>query len=154
MGLEEDLRSIVDGRFVIVGVGNEAKGDDAVGVVVIRNLQRLGVPAIDCGDIPEGYTDLIKARHPETVLFVDAVDLGAEPGSVALISADQLADVKHDTHRPSLRLVMRYLEAETGGRCYVLGVQPSRIGSRRQMSPEVEKAAVEITRVLRGILSD
>ena len=152
--MEEDLRSILDGRSVVVGVGNEEKGDDAVGVVVVRNLQRLGVPAIDCGDIPEGYTDLIKVRNPETVLFVDAVDFGEEPGSVALIKTDQLADVKYDTHRPSLRLVMRYLEAETGGRCYVLGVQPGPIRTQRGLSPEVEKAAVEITRVLREILSD
>lgn len=75
-------------RTIIICIGNELIADDAVGFEIYNRLQgcnaRLefrGLGGIDILSLLDGETDMI---------IVDAVQLGAEPGTVHVIPWDSL----------------------------------------------------------------
>ena len=112
----------------MVGVGSEYRSDDALGSIIARSLKkRSDFLPIDAGDIPENYTGVIKDFRPDSILFIDAVNYGGNPGSIIFTTPESLTEKRFNTHRPSLRHVMEYLKAETGARITLLGVQPEEI---------------------------
>lgn len=124
----EELRRRLQGRVVIVGVGNELRGDDGFGPAVIERLRgRVVADLLDCGEVPESYLGRITSLMPDSILVVDAVDLDAAPGAMALLEPDDLVDKLGFTHSPTLGLFLKFLENETGAKATILGVQP---GSR------------------------
>ena len=56
---------------VLLGVGNEMNGDDAIGVYVARKFKCDGWKAIDCATVPENYVGEIKRLKPEKVVIVE-----------------------------------------------------------------------------------
>lgn len=153
MNLAEDLASRLRGRVVVAGVGRVGHGDDGAGSLVAEALRSAGVSAVvDCGPCPELETWRIRELAPTTVLFVDAVDFGGQPGDAALLSKDDLRDQGWDTHRAPLRLTMQYLEAELGVQCWVLAVQPKHVFINAPMSHEVRDAVGLLADVLTSCL--
>ena len=69
----------------MIGVGNPLAGDDGIGVAVIEQLEREGVPAgveiVDGGT--GGLTLLTLMAGARAVLLVDALEMGRAPGTVA-----------------------------------------------------------------------
>lgn len=149
MSLIAELASRLQGRVVVAGVGNDSHGDDAAGPSVARALRAAGLAtAVDCGPCPELETWRIRDLAPTTVLFVDAVDFGGQPGDVALLGKDDLRDEGWDTHRAPLRLTMHYLEKELSAQCWVLAIQPKETFVSAPMSPEVKQAVENLTGIL------
>lgn len=139
--LENELQEKLHGRVVIVGVGNESRGDDAAGPRVARLLMDGGLDTVvDSGTSPELDTWKIREFAPDTVLFVDAVDFGGSPGDTALVERTSLNAVGFDTHRAPLRLTMQYLEESMRCKCYLLSIQPACIREGATMCREVDRA--------------
>jgi len=138
MTFRDDLAGRLRGEVVIVGVGNPLCGDDAAGSLVARRL--LGTPGltvIDSEEVPESYLGRIIAASPDVVVLVDAVDLGAPPGALALIEKENLEAYAPATHRTPLGLVMKYLERETDARTLVIAIQPGTVGFGAPVCVEV-----------------
>ena len=153
MSLERALSSALTGRVALVGIGNRLRGDDGVGSALAGRLADAGVPRVfDGQELPEDMVARVAATSPDTVLLVDAVDLGAEPGSVALIDGDQTMSYLPTTHRIPSELLMQVLERATGARCLLLGVQPAGTGFGRAMSPEVTASLETLAELLAGML--
>jgi hydrogenase maturation protease len=108
--LVERLRTALSGRAVIAGIGNRLRGDDALGPALIDRLrERTAATLVDCAEVPERYLGAIAEPSPESILLIDAVDLGAAPGSAALLSEEELPDRLSTTHDTPLRVLMHYL---------------------------------------------
>jgi hydrogenase 3 maturation protease len=138
----------VSGAVVVAGVGCTGRGDDGFGPALAAGLAgAVGVLAIDCGERPEDFTGDIARRNPDTILIADAVDMGAEPGEVALIDASELPSGACDTHRPTLRAVMEYLQWRTGATVLLLGVQPGSL-TAPGLSPAVAASTDRLQRIL------
>ena len=148
-GLIEELGSALVGRVVVVGVGDARRGDDGVGPLVVRLLAEAGVEnVIDAGVSPEIETWRIRELAPDSVLFVDAVDLGRTAGDVALLRPGDLRAEGFDTHRAPLRLTMEYIEAEIGAGCRLLAVQPRDVRQGARMCPEVAGSAEQLVSLI------
>jgi len=130
----------IRGTVVVAGVGVAGRGDDAAGSMLAQRLRRAGVPAIDCGDRPEDVTGEIAQAKPDTIVIVDAVEMGAGGGDVAVFGADEALDRGCDTHNASLATLMRYLEMRTGATVLLLGIQPAAIADTPALSPAVAGA--------------
>jgi hydrogenase maturation protease len=65
---------------MVIGVGNDYRSDDAAGLVVARRLRARGVEALEQEGEPVGLLEAFADR--DTVVLVDAVRSGAEPGTV------------------------------------------------------------------------
>jgi hydrogenase maturation protease len=152
---------------LLAGVGNIFLGDDGFGVEVARRLVGrdlpAGVRAADFGirgvhlahEILDGYDALV---------LIDAVPLGAEPGSVAVMDVPwgaregEAQALALDAHSLSPAAVLATV-GQLGGQLrhvYVVGCQPASLEEGIGLSPPVMAAldeAVELCLELVGELT-
>ncbi|MDI6776828.1 MAG: hydrogenase maturation protease [Syntrophales bacterium] len=137
------------GRVAIIGIGNRFWGDDGAGPELITSLkekwetwelesssraQRLFV---DAGECPEDWFIRILDLKPEVIIVVDAVDLRAEPGSVAILKPESLPEsFCFSTHRFSLKSLLELWE-KNGSETLVLAIQPETLGFGQGLSYRV-----------------
>ena len=77
-----------DARILVIGVGNEYRSDDAVGLVVARRLRQLSLGNITVIEESGEGTDLMESwKGADTVIIVDAASSGAKPGTIHRIDA-------------------------------------------------------------------
>ena len=62
-------------KIIILGIGNESKGDDGVGPYIIKRLKIFNknpnLVLIDAGVVPENYIQKIINFNPETIIIID-----------------------------------------------------------------------------------
>ncbi|MBM3296077.1 MAG: hydrogenase 3 maturation endopeptidase HyCI [Candidatus Aminicenantes bacterium] len=148
-----------EGRLVILGVGNEERGDDAAGVLCLRRLSKLlgrgkkrDLLLLEGGVAPENTTGKIRAFSPNRVLILDAVLGGRRPGTIFAFDPGRIAEEDLTTHRLPLTLLIRYLEESIGCRVTCLGIQPRSLEAGRAMSPAVNQAAWRLARFCAGLI--
>ena len=88
---------------LIIGIGNEYRHDDAVGLVVARALKNRSLSGATILESTGGGTDLIEAwANADRVILIDAVVSKAAPGTLHQIDvSDQPLPIdffRHSTH--------------------------------------------------------
>ena len=138
-------------RLALVGVGNEQRRDDAVGVVIARRLASLAsdnLLIVDAGHAPENSAGLLRRFAPDSVLLVDAAEMGEAIGSIRWIETGDIAGMSASTHSLPLSMLAEYLRLELRCEVLLLGIQPASTDYGEGMSEEVEKGVDEIVDVL------
>jgi hydrogenase 3 maturation protease len=131
--------------YVVLGVGNRMRGDDAVGPLVAEGLLERGFErAFDCGTAPENFVGPVSRLDPSDVLFVDAVDFASSPGEVRLMGGESLAPRTASTHAPGLGPLADLLSAEHRCACWVLAVQPETLRWGGDVSEAVARSIERI----------
>ena len=70
-------------RRILIGIGNEYRGDDGLGLMVAREFRRRAHPGLTVVEQSGEGTSLIAAwRGAESVLIVDAAACGDPPGTI------------------------------------------------------------------------
>lgn len=128
-GFETRLRRRLRGakRVAVVGVGDELNVHDRLGMLAAKEIEGLhleGIRVFHAGTVPESVTGPIRKYQPDAVVLVDAADMGARPGTVALLEKDQVRATLLTTHALPLSVVMEFLEKDTGARALLVGIQP------------------------------
>lgn len=144
-GLREQLGELLAGRACLVGLGNEALGDDGLGMCLARRCQEMAGDAVAvllAGVSPERHLSWLAQGGFDTVLFLDAVAFGDEPGSVVLLDREAMNArfPQVSTHRLSLGLLARWIEQEGRTSAYLLGVQPGSLQPGTGLSARVAAA--------------
>lgn len=142
--VDNDLKSEIIGRIkgkvAIVAIGNILRSDDGLGSKLIELLMARGVKArlFDCGTAPENYIFPILSSACDTVVLVDAADLGIEPGRSRVLGLDEIMNVSFSTHSPSPRLFTDLLKTgKEDINIFILSVQPKSTMLGGPMSCEV-----------------
>ncbi|HDL77494.1 MAG TPA: hydrogenase maturation protease [Lentisphaerae bacterium] len=137
----EMLSSMVSGRPLFIGVGNPGRGDDAAGIALVE-LISTAFPhlCLNAGDVPENHLEKACRRRPDTVIFVDATEMGLPAGSIRLFPAASLTDGAVSSHALSLKTAAEYLRRRCGANVVVLGIQPDRISAASGLSRAVGEA--------------
>jgi hydrogenase 3 maturation protease len=134
----ERLGEHVVGRVCVVGIGNRLAGDDGAGSAVAEALGgRTAGCVIDAGIAPENHLEPIVRGEPDTILLVDAVELGGEPGSIRLLDPRALRAGGVSTHATSLGMVSDYLGARCAARVLLVGIQPGHLRLGAALSDEL-----------------
>lgn len=153
MSLEHELAGRLYGRVVIVGVGNPLRGDDAAGCLAAAGVRESEcVRVLIAEDVPESFIGPAVDARPDTIVLIDAVEMAALPGSVALLEPETLEGRAVTTHAASLALVLDVLRKSTGARVCVLGIQPRSVAFGQAPSPDVAAGAEALARLLDGLL--
>jgi len=135
-----ELDDLLARDWLLLGVGNELRGDDAFGPLLARSLRREGLPALEAGTAPENLTGAVRARAPSVVVLADAADFGGAPGELRLLEPGSPEAASTSTHDPGLGLLAEYLRAETGCRVVLLACQPGCTAFGEPPGPEIEEA--------------
>jgi hydrogenase maturation protease len=76
-------------KTVVVGIGNEIMGDDGVGIVAVREAQRLFPDLADYIEAPVGGLQLIESLSGyQRAILIDSVE-GETAGKIHRLSADE-----------------------------------------------------------------
>lgn len=152
--LAERLARIVTPATVIVCVGNSLIGDDGAGVAVAERLEdTLPWPVFNAQTVPESYLMKIVNLKPETLVMVDALELGAGPGTIRLLPSRKLTGQTPSTHGPAPLMFLDVVRRMHPCRQVVLGIQPESGVFGTGLSEPVEAAVdciVGAFRILAG----
>ena len=133
--------------------------DDGIGAHIVNELEKLRLPewvkVLDAGTKGLGLADLM--RQAPKVVFVDAVDMGKEPGTVKRFTPQGIKEVnvkvKFSLHEVGLPQVLSL--ASNLGVCpevVIFGIQPKDIGRGIGLSQELKRAVPNIVEsVLREV---
>jgi hydrogenase 3 maturation protease len=161
--LEQELRSFLlrEDRIVLVGLGNEFRTDDGVGIATIRHLQKLRldenlqITLIEAGrNIVNHLHDIGKVK-PSKIVFIDAADIQGQGGDLRILYKDQLAERIFSTHENNLNLTLNYLK-EIVPDCQVLflGIQYTSLEMSEKLSltKEVQKEVEQVSAVIKHVI--
>ena len=140
-------------RLAIVGIGRAGDGDDGAGPALCAALERLALPAenrlvVDAGTAPENATGLLRRFRPDTVVLVDAAEMGEPPGAVRWLEGARALGCSASTHTLPLGLLATYLAESLGCRVRLLGIQPAAVSSGDGLSAPVRQSVERLARRL------
>jgi hydrogenase maturation protease len=144
---------------LILGLGNILLGDEGVGVRVVERLLDLyhfpqGTQVMDGGTLA---LDLLPyVEDADRLVVLDAVEMGAEPGTVVRITDEEVPtflSVKVSPHQMGLSdiLTAARLRGLSPGELVLWGVQPEVIDTTLELSPPV---AAQVDALVDGVLAD
>jgi hydrogenase 3 maturation protease len=151
-------------KVAFVGVGQELRGDDAAGVLVVRRLMESAGKnpstirprskdaesrheeflLFEAGPLPEAAAGTLRRYRPEWVVFIDAADMGEQPGVMRWLDPQQAEGLAGSTHTFPLSGLSEYLSTELDCRVAILGIQSKNLEFDSPISEEVERAIEEI----------
>jgi hydrogenase maturation protease len=136
---------------LIIGVGNEFRGDDGAGLVVSRRLSALGLKGVMVLEVEgEGTAVMAAWKGAEAVILVDAVYSGAEPGTVHRLEAHAQpipgSFFHRSTHAINVADAVELARSlgELPRRIVIYGIEGKSFEAGVGLSPEVERAAQEV----------
>jgi len=142
-------------RILVIGVGNEYRSDDAVGIVVARRLRQLSPENVKVTEQSREGADLMESwKDADTVIVVDSASSGARPGTIHCIDAraQQIPRglLRYSTHAFSvgeaveLARVMNRLPL----RIIVYGIEGERFDEGVAISRAVQLSAGEVVELV------
>lgn len=147
--LEKVLPNCLAERVAAVGIGNVDLGDDGFGVRMAERLMEAGYPDSHvAATMPERWMLQLMKNPVDHVIFLDALELRAEPGSAAFLSAEEVTSLfpQVSTHKISLGTLAELIASEWHARVWLLGVQPKTLAGS-ELSPEIEASLQHLTRI-------
>lgn len=153
------------GKALVLGIGNEIRGDDGVGIHVARRVAALLpaelAPLVDVDEASTGGFDLVDyLRGYERAIVADAIKTeGGKPGNVYRFSAAALEPTAHLGHSHGVNLasalaVLRELKLGAPREVSVVAVEAEwlyefREGLSPRVAAAVEEAAAAVLEILR-----
>ena len=138
---------------LIIGIGNEYRGDDAVGLIVARRLKECLADSVTVLEQSGDGAALMEAwQGAETVIIIDAVASGAAPGVIHRFDANTRPIPKSafhcSTHAFGVAEAIELSRAlgEFPRSLVVYGIEGKNFDAGVGLSPEVEKASCEAVR--------
>lgn len=133
--------------MVVLGVGSELRGDDAIGLKVVEKLQEVNNPrlvALAGGTVPENLTGEIKRLKPSHLIIVDAADLKEAPGTIKLINPEEIGGYSFSTHALPLKVLIDFIREDWPCKVTIIVVQPKSLSFNAPFSAEATRAVSEI----------
>ena len=144
------------GRILIIGLGNDYRGDDAVGRAVARRLQAIAGDNVRVlEESGEGVALMEAWKGWDFVILIDAVHSAGAPGTIhrfdAAMQPIPASFFHYSTHAFSVAEAVELARAlnQLPLRLIVYGIEGKNFDSRVGLSPEVKVAAEEVFRMVK-----
>lgn len=158
MTLDKELEKWLEGakKIVILGIGSSIRGDDAVGLEVVKKLQGKVpsfVEVLEGETAPDSFAELIAKFRPTHVVMVNAAELDLKPGEIRLIPMKEFSGHPVLSHDLPLYLLSEYLEQTIHAKSIIFAIQPRSMDIGTELTPELKKAVEKIVNLFVRILS-
>ena len=143
-------------RIVIIGMGNELRADDAIGLLVVRLLKPYSHNRLHVFEghmTPDVFIAPACAAHPTHLLIVDAAMLHKKPGAWQVIFPKEVKEGLFTTHAIPAIEVAAEIQRRCGAKVAFLGIQPKSRDIALSQSKECLHAAEEIVDIIRRTIS-
>jgi hydrogenase maturation protease len=144
---------------LLIGVGNEFRRDDGVGILAARRIREKNFPGIVIVECDGEATSLLDAwAGMKTVVIIDAVSSGAPPGTIHRIDARRQSVSQElfpfSTH--ALGLAHAVELARSLGKLpiniIIYGIEGEQFAAGSNLSPKVQEALNEVLQLVTGEL--
>ncbi|MHA1904257.1 MAG: hydrogenase 3 maturation endopeptidase HyCI [Candidatus Thorarchaeota archaeon] len=156
LGISEELKNFISDakRIAILGIGNDLRTDDGVGLFIISGLKTTSPDLFieNVGSVPEAFARPLADFGADRVIMVDAADMRKPAGHVELVTKTRIGGIALSTHSMPLSFLMQYLEDATGGQTILLGIQPQSIVFGEGLTSEIKEVAQKVISTLDAIL--
>ncbi len=144
-------------KVVILGIGNDMRGDDGIGSVLAQELSKIfiknaNITVFDGKTVPENFTGAIRGENPSHIILLDAVEMNKRPGHIKVITKEQIANYNISTHAMPLSFLIKYLESTCPAELIILGIQPKNMNLVNELSVEVQKSMEIILKLFKPLL--
>ena len=144
-------------ELVILGVGNNIRGDDGTGPycadTLKKKINRANINIINTGEVIENYTGEIRNFNPTHVLIIDVAAGGFNPGTIFIVDKTRISDEDVSTHRMPLSMAIRFIEESIGSKVFMLGIEPESTEFNKPISNAVKQSADIVINTLISLLS-
>ncbi len=142
-------------QTLVIGIGNEYRGDDAVGLYVARKLARLKPPDCAIKESPGEGTYLMHSwEGHDNVIVIDAVKSSSRAGKIHRIDISQ-QEIPSDwftasSHLISLPEAVRLSQAlgSLPRSLVIFGIEGNLFDTGVKLTPQVQEAADELVATL------
>ena len=142
-------------EILIIGVGEEYRKDDGVGPFIARNLRLKNPPGVRI-EIrrADGLSVMESWRDVPAVIILDAMKSGARPGTIRRLDPQGSYGLQwpfsRSTHAFGLAEALEMAKALKRFPSYLViyGIEGKNFEKGTGLSPEVEKAALEVTKLV------
>ncbi len=162
----DGVRDKPPGTIKIIGIGQSLRGDDAAGLAAVRlweetyqaRLERPDVQ-VELAELPGiGLLNLLEGAR--FAILVDAVNSGDRPGTVYVLSQNQLEAFKDGAGSvhgwgvaETLLLGRTLMPAVLPVKLVLIGIEVGQLDLGEALSPEVESALSEVARLIEQYVS-
>lgn len=142
---------------LLIGVGNEFRSDDGVGILAARRIREKNFPGIVIVECDGEAASLMDAwAGMKTVVIIDAVSSGAPPGTIHRIDARRQSVSQElfpfSTH--ALGLAHAVELARSLGKLpiniIIYGIEGEQFTAGSNLSPKVQEALNEVLQLVTG----
>ena len=156
-GFEDHLRQRLAGarRVAVVGIGDLLLPYDRLGMLAAEAIAALHLPGIRvflAGTVPESMTGPVRRFRPDHVLFLDAAEMGASPGTVAIVEPEGIHATLFSTHVLPLSVLMEFLEKDAHTRVTLIGIEPDAPAGKGP-TPAEQEGIRRLLAVLKRVLT-
>ncbi|EKF85151.1 hydrogenase maturation peptidase HycI [Methanobacterium formicicum] len=142
---------------MILGIGNDMRGDDGLGSILAQKLSILeneNITVFDGKTVPENFTGAIKRENPSHIILLDAVEMNKSPGHIKLVSIEEIANYSISTHAMPLSFLIKYLESTTPAEIMLLGIQPENMNLICEISPKIQESLNYVLKLFKHVLKN
>ena len=141
---------------LVLGLGNLLLSDDGVGLRLLAELAGSAeADFVDGGT--QGLALLPYLADRRAIVILDAVALGAPPGTVHVLEGNSLDSIRartaHESNASELLAAARLL-GDLPPTVVIVGIEPARVATGVGLSAEVEAAIPEAAARAREVLPD
>lgn len=134
-------------EIVFVGLGNPDRGDDAAGLILLEELEKItgysDSTFINAGKNPENHLQQILDHDPKIVIFIDSTESNKKPGTISLIESEKIDNFDFSTHTFSIGLIEKYLLNYKKLEIIYIGIQPKLMKYGNEISTAVKNGIQE-----------
>jgi len=146
------MRASSNSNSILIALGNQLKGDDAIAIEVCKILQK-NFEVFFAFTSPDAFIGKIKKKKPKSVFFVDAAVFNGPFGKVKLLG--KLKNFESSSHAVDLGLIKKLLSPIN---VYFLGINIRKTDYSDELSDELKKKIPEIAskveKLVRRIAND
>jgi hydrogenase 3 maturation protease len=143
-------------RVVIIGMGNELRADDAIGLLVVRLLKPYSHNRLQVFEghmTPDVFIAPACAAQPTHLLIVDAAELHKKPGTWQVLFPNEVEEGLFTTHIIPVVEMAAEIQRRCGAKVAFLGIEPKSRDISLSQSKECLRAAEEIADIIRRTIS-
>jgi len=139
--------------YVVIGLGNEFRGDDGCGPAVARRIDRLRLPGVRVVQpLADGTGTVTSWRGTEAAFVIDSVRSGSAPGTIfhfepLLEAVPENVFRPATTHRLGLTQIVQLAQAlgQLPGRLIAYGIEGASYDHGNAMTEAVARAVEEVS---------
>lgn len=161
--IKTQLSGILSKQWTMVCMGNELRADDEVGLYIGKTLAEKShtEQIILAHNVPANFLSKIVSQEPESLLFVDAIDLrqyesDIRAGTIALFDPSVTTNTgATTTHYQEMDDLLGFIKRELGYEplTRILGIQIATTELMAPMTPEVKVKADQLIELINDLLS-